>query len=161
MMMVMMAKNVSIMGSDGHRGHDVLVVMMVRVSLEPLGSAPQRRASAVAFLIALGIIIFGLSPLGTRSSFATCFDITVHLGRRVLQFLSPPQRAVRRGQMSTSRNRAGHAQATNATSNTREHTAEFTLDTRFSWWSLNLWLGTLHGLWERRDAASFVDLLDA
>lgn len=95
MMVVMMAKNVSFMGSACQRRQNVLVMMMMRMSFEPLGSVAQRRASTVTFFVALGIIIFGLSPLGTRSSFATCFHLIIGLRRRMFQLLSPPQSAIR------------------------------------------------------------------
>lgn len=63
--------------------------------------------------------------------------------------------------MRTSCDRARHAQATDAVPNAGEHAAKFTLDTRFARRPLDLRLGALHGLRERRDASLSVDLLNA
>lgn len=159
MVMVMMAKNVSIMGFAIQRRQNVLVMMMMRVGFEPLGSTSHRRTSTVTLFITLGIIILGLSSFGPRSSLTTCFYLIVDLRWHMFHLLASSQSAIWWRQMSTSCNRTGHAQATNTTSNAREHAAELTLDARFSRWSLYLWLGTLHSLWKWRDATSLIDLL--
>lgn len=95
MMMVVMAKNVSLIGFASQRGQDVLVMMMMRMGFEPLGSTAQRRTSTVAFFIALGIVIFGFSSLRSRSSFTSCFCFTTDLRWRMIQLFSPSQSAVR------------------------------------------------------------------
>lgn len=79
MVMVMMAKNVSFVGLVTQKGLNILVMMMMRMSFEPLGSTSDRRISTVAFFIALGIIVLGLSSLGPRSSLTTCFCLAVDL----------------------------------------------------------------------------------
>lgn len=97
MVMVVMAKTVSFMGLARQRGQNVLVVVVVmRMRLEPLGPIAQRRVSSVAVFIAFGIIVLGFPALGTRSSFTTCFCLVDGIWWHVIHLIPSSQSVARR-----------------------------------------------------------------
>lgn len=161
MVMMMMASNVSFMGHKFHGGRNVLMMVVMSVGLEPLDPTTQRRAPAVALLITLGIIIFGLSSLVSGRVVAAWFGVAADFLRCMVQVFTSAHAIVREGQLSTRDLGTRDSQAADPTSNTRKHSAEFALDAGFSGRSLYLRLGTLDCLRQWRYTSLSVHLLDS
>lgn len=135
------------MGYKLHEGRNLLMMVMMRMGLEPLDPATHGRAPPVALLITLRIIIFGgLPSLISGRVVAAGFGVAVDLLRCMVQVFTSAHTVVWKGQLSTSYLRARHSQAADPTSNTRKHSAKLALDAGFSGRPLYLWLGTLNCL---------------
>lgn len=87
MMMMVVASFVSFVGQAFNGGHDILVVVVMRVSLEPLDPT-QRCGSPVAFLIAPSLFLFRFSTLVSCAVVTGGFGVITRLLQWVIDLLT-------------------------------------------------------------------------
>lgn len=122
------------------------------VPLRLLRPASYGRQPAVAGFF---LLLLELSPLAPTC----CLDHLYRWLRWSIGFV-PAEKKTRIAIRQLGAGGNGARDGADSSPYTREHATEFALDARFARRPGELWLGSLHGLRQRRDAALAVDLLD-